>query len=85
MFAGRDTNIRMAADPRLAHSAPQVDAAPNPPPPPPPSDAMLAAQNQTIGGLDDAVEDHRNGVDKDTNADNFRLRFCTVCASNQNR
>ncbi|KAI9370445.1 RNA polymerase II subunit A C-terminal domain phosphatase ssu72 [Aspergillus egyptiacus] len=59
----------MAYDPRLAGAGP---AAQNPPtPPPPPQEASPAPGTNTT---------------KSTGtSDSFKLRFCTVCASNQNR
>lgn len=65
----------MSADPRLRARQQQAALAP-PPPPPPPVEPLVM-------GLDGA-----NDADAKQTAvpsDKFKLRFCTVCASNQNR
>lgn len=59
-------------DPRLAGAA-----VPQPPPPPPPTATVMSAAD----GLDGIP--HTNGISND--AEGHKLRFCTVCASNQNR
>ncbi|KAI9672353.1 MAG: RNA polymerase II subunit A C-terminal domain phosphatase [Caeruleum heppii] len=53
-----------------------------PPPPPPPAEPMPEA-HLTNGQVD---EPHKTSPDSDQGTpSSFRLRFCTVCASNQNR
>ncbi|KAF2795735.1 Ssu72-like protein [Melanomma pulvis-pyrius CBS 109.77] len=61
----------MSVDPRLARSRPQQQQQPTavPPPPPPPPMALDGASDPA-----DVVPDHK-----------FKLKFCTICASNQNR
>ncbi|KAI9704940.1 MAG: RNA polymerase II subunit A C-terminal domain phosphatase [Candelina mexicana] len=72
----------MAADPRLHRLIPSTSTPPNPPPPPPPpSDPM--PESKTVGGLDGA-DDETQRADVATER-SYKLRFCTVCASNQNR
>ncbi|KAI9773144.1 MAG: RNA polymerase II subunit A C-terminal domain phosphatase [Geoglossum simile] len=76
----------MATDPRLARLAPRTDTPPNPPPPPPP--AEYSSGTQGVGGFDGASDargaphPQGNGTQGDGG---FKLKFCTVCASNQNR
>ena len=73
----------MATDPRLARLAPRTDT---PPPPPPP--AEYTPEIQRVGGFDGASDTRDtpypqgNGTEDDGG---FKLKFCTVCASNQNR
>ncbi|PKY06447.1 Ssu72-like protein [Aspergillus campestris IBT 28561] len=64
----------MAHDPRLA-SAGTATPDPPPPPPPPPAEAAMSVVAETRAA-DDAVA---------AQSDSYKLRFCTVCASNQNR
>ena len=72
----------MSADPRLARvTDPRRISTPTQPPPPPPP-ALL--EQKQVGGLDGADDIHQNGyLQQDENK--LKLRFCTVCASNQNR
>ncbi|KAF2006400.1 Ssu72-like protein [Amniculicola lignicola CBS 123094] len=71
------------ADPRLARSRPQQQqqqptAAPPPPPPPPPMEQQF--------GIDPSTDaSPQQGQQGDAGDDAFKLKFCTVCASNQNR
>ncbi|KAJ4364149.1 RNA polymerase II subunit A C-terminal domain phosphatase [Neocucurbitaria cava] len=67
----------MSADPRLRGRQPQPVSAPPPPPPPP---MEPPAQATGMDGANDAHAE-RNMVPDDK----FKLKFCTVCASNQNR
>ncbi|KAF2649081.1 Ssu72-like protein [Lophiostoma macrostomum CBS 122681] len=69
----------MSADPRLrSRLQAQQPAAVPPPPPPPPVDP----QPMGLDGASDAVGQPAVDVVSD---DKFKLKFCTVCASNQNR
>lgn len=70
----------MAADPRLRLDPRRTATPPQPPPPPPP--AMLeqqanAANAQAVNG-DCALLPRKD-------EGGYKLKFCTVCASNQNR
>lgn len=62
----------MATDPRLVRTIPRVATPPQPPPPPPP----LSQHDGTDDGVVDPARKEDGG---------FKLKFCTVCASNQNR
>jgi len=68
-------NMDAPADPRLRARQQAAAAAPPPPPPPPAEPASM--------GMDGASDAHaeQNMVPDDS----FKLKFCTVCASNQNR
>lgn len=71
----------MASDPRLARAAPRT-ATPPLPPPPPPLDAM-PPESASVG-----YDGTENGIGNESVREDeggFKLRFCTVCASNQNR
>ncbi|KAL8703494.1 MAG: hypothetical protein Q9201_003337 [Fulgogasparrea decipioides] len=73
----------MATDPRLARDPRRTTTPPHPPPPPPPLESL--PQQKPL--------DPRNGTDGDSSRSSqpsysdgdFKLKFCTVCASNQNR
>ena len=71
----------MSADPRLARDPRLSTPQPPPPPAPPPvendHDATLAASQQI---LDSGQREEDQG-----DVSSFKLKFCTVCASNQNR
>ncbi|KAB8222039.1 RNA polymerase II subunit A C-terminal domain phosphatase ssu72 [Aspergillus novoparasiticus] len=68
----------MAYDPRLA-SAGTATPDPPPPPPPPPESAMAApTETESSDGTAAAPTQEQQ-------SDSYKLRFCTVCASNQNR
>ncbi|KAL9091119.1 MAG: hypothetical protein Q9165_005046 [Trypethelium subeluteriae] len=72
----------MSADPRLRRR--QVTPTPPAPPPPPPE----PEPDSTMMGLDGASDDRISGQQQNgaaENEDGFKLRFCTVCASNNNR
>ncbi|KAI9730733.1 MAG: RNA polymerase II subunit A C-terminal domain phosphatase [Cirrosporium novae-zelandiae] len=78
----------MSADPRLARLAsrtapPQAQTTAPPPPPPPPS-APVIAETKEISSLDGPTDGPMVNGSND-NTDGFKLKFCTVCASNQNR
>lgn len=80
------------ADPRVAQGpgagvVVTTSEAPIPPPPPPPESAPAAVMN-----IDSIVEDTRQEAEKATaesttleKEPSYKLKFCTVCASNQNR
>ena len=68
----------MAADPRLARAASRTATPPQPPPPPPPVERMH--DSRPSPGPNTAEDDTRPNEDG-----GFKLKFCTVCASNQNR
>ena len=69
----------MSADPRR-RPAPAQSAPPPPPPPPPPAEAQPDSTVQSLDGTSD------QGTAQQANAEeSFKLRFCTVCASNNNR
>ena len=71
----------MAVDPRLVRAVDprRVSTPTQPPPPPPPK----SSESTLMGGLDGADERNESGLARDD--EDFKLRFCTVCASNQNR
>ena len=73
----------MAVDPRRARLANRTSTpnAPPPPPPPPPVEPTVTADNKY--GLDGS-NDHSDPSQPKSDSD-YRLKFCTVCASNQNR
>lgn len=72
----------MFADPRRAGSTPTA-VPPPPPPPPPPAGPAAASPTTPTGGT--AAEENSTGTDGPSKDGGFKLRFCTVCASNQNR
>src|SRR5450755_3274585 len=82
----------MAVDPRRARQAPRT-ATPNPlqppppPPPPPPTTSTAPASVASLDGLADAAASTSvSAAPPATDASgSYRLRFCTVCASNNNR
>ena len=69
-------------DPRLARTSdPRRNATPQqlPPPPPPPKQGVATPEPQINGGV--------NGTNGGARIDDggYKLKFSTVCASNQNR
>ncbi|KAG9762121.1 hypothetical protein KCU95_g19333, partial [Aureobasidium melanogenum] len=68
----------MSADPRR-RPAPAQSAPPPPPPPPPPAEAQPDSTVQSLDGASD-----QGSTQQATAEDSFKLRFCTVCASNNN-
>lgn len=66
----------MSADPRLRSRAALQQPTAVPPPPPPPAEP----QPMGLDGANDTVPAPKEPV-----VDKFNLKFCTVCASNQNR
>lgn len=72
----------MAADPRLA----RVDSA-NPESTPPPSEPAPPTTSNSTGDVVEKQQDGPTSTSTSTSSDDipFKLKFCTVCASNQNR
>jgi len=70
----------MASDPRLARAR-SAQAATPPPPPPPPTERMPETTSLGLDGTSDE-RPYSNGT---TDEAGFKLKFCTVCASNNNR
>lgn len=74
--------VNMAADPRLARAMdPRRTATPPQPPPPPPP---AQSEQKPVGGYDGAEDVNLNSESRRERED-FKLKFCTVCASNNNR
>lgn len=84
----------MAHDPRLAQA--QTGAATPPPPPPPPEQqASTTADMTTANPESQSTEEEEEETEGEATAptpspsvpptDSYKLKFCTVCASNQNR
>lgn len=74
--------VDMAADPRLARAMdPRRTATPPQPPPPPPP---AQSEQKPFGGYDGAEDINLNSESRRESED-FKLKFCTVCASNNNR
>ncbi|MCJ1281141.1 RNA polymerase II subunit A C-terminal domain phosphatase [Xylographa opegraphella] len=74
----------MASDPRLARmSDPRTATPPQPPPPPPPKaeSPQLESSEATPSIPNGTVQDSRLRPEDG----GFKLKFCTVCANNQNR
>ena len=67
----------MSADPRLR--ARQNNVVPVPPPPPPPAEPQPVTDNSNN------VPATQQPAPTQVPDDHFKLKFCTVCASNQNR
>ena len=75
------SDARLSRDPRKAATSATL-ATPQPPPPPPPANVSQQSVAVSTGAKPvNGVEKH----DEEENVDKFALRFCTVCASNQNR
>ena len=74
--------VDMAADPRLARAMdPRRTATPPQPPPPPPP---AQSEQKRVGGYDGAEDVNLDSETRRARED-FKLKFCTVCASNNNR
>ena len=72
----------MATDPRLARATSRIATAPQPPPPPPPPEPIFHRKSiSQVDGTDEASSQDTPRND----SGGFKLKFCTVCASNQNR
>lgn len=72
----------MSADPRLARPLdPRRTALPPQPTPPPPPQQVAPQPTRQVDGFDDGD----SGSVPQDNPKKFKLKFCTVCASNQNR
>lgn len=72
----------MSADPRLARLAPKTTTLATPPPPPPPQ-FEASPRSVPATGLDGPADD--GPIPTAATAQSYKLKFCTVCASNQNR
>ncbi|KAL2013137.1 hypothetical protein VTN00DRAFT_662 [Thermoascus crustaceus] len=72
----------MATDPRLAKTESSTPEPPPPPPPPPESASPTPSETPTAG-----LDGQDNGAASRPASDptSYKLKFCTVCASNQNR
>lgn len=69
----------MSADPRRR-------VVPPPPPPPPPSEPQPDSSMMGIDGTDERdAQQIATAVEPAKDEESFKLRFCTVCASNNNR
>ncbi|GLA71970.1 RNA polymerase II subunit A C-terminal domain phosphatase [Aspergillus tubingensis] len=77
----------MAYDPRLSSAG--TATAPSPPPPPPPPPEAMGTPTTTIQPQPTSTpnEANNNAVaeSESLSSSSYKLRFCTVCASNQNR
>ncbi|KAL9098483.1 MAG: hypothetical protein Q9163_005864 [Psora crenata] len=72
----------VAMDPRRAHLDPRLTATPpQPPPPPPPASSQQPQPSTPTNGVvnGNSIEPTHG------NESVYKLKFCTVCASNQNR
>ncbi|KAK2779850.1 RNA polymerase II subunit A C-terminal domain phosphatase [Emmonsiellopsis sp. PD_33] len=80
----------MATDPRLAR-AQSRSMTPNPPPPPPPPPPQELSTSTPPRGLDGTVDDATATIPSTSTptphptSTSYKLKFCTVCAANQNR
>ncbi|PGH08695.1 RNA polymerase II subunit A domain phosphatase ssu72 [Polytolypa hystricis UAMH7299] len=78
----------MAADPRLAHagSKPLTPSPlqPPPPPPPPPPETPTTTTTTPEAGVDGTAE-NASATPPHPTSTSYKLKFCTVCAANQNR
>jgi len=70
----------MSADPRRRPAPAAQSAPPPPPPPPPPAEAQPDSSVQALDGAND-----QDTAQQPKGEESFKLRFCTVCASNNNR
>ncbi|KAL8920553.1 MAG: hypothetical protein Q9208_006175 [Pyrenodesmia sp. 3 TL-2023] len=73
----------MATDPRLARDPRRINTPAQPPPPPPPFAAI--PQQKQLGGYDGGPDGDFSQQQRPRDEGGFKLKFCTVCASNQNR
>ena len=73
----------MATDPRLARArAARIATPPPPPPPPPPAEPVPDSTRLPIHDGNTGISSQSNGAHAEGG---FKLKFCTVCASNNNR
>jgi len=73
----------MSEDPRRRRAAP-----PPPPPPPPPPEAVPDTSSQTLAVQNGQPQDELQKPGQGSQVEDeggYKLRFCTVCASNNNR
>lgn len=76
----------MATDPRRARIAPRIATPPQPPPPPPPTAAIPASLANLDGASEVAAPPSTLTAALSTQTQtSYKLKFCTVCASNNNR
>ncbi|EAS33457.1 RNA polymerase II subunit A domain phosphatase ssu72 [Coccidioides immitis RS] len=77
----------MNSDPRLAGNASSRSVTPNPPPPPPPP--PLPEELQSIPSAPsqapDGTVEKPSSTPPHPTSTSYKLKFCTVCAANQNR
>ncbi|KAL8953959.1 MAG: hypothetical protein Q9222_000246 [Ikaeria aurantiellina] len=75
----------MTTDPRLSRDPRRISTPPQPPPPPPPPSSL--PQRQVPSTHDGASDGHNSPRPDSSSPQNsgYKLKFCTVCASNQNR
>ncbi|KAL8766157.1 MAG: hypothetical protein Q9209_006997 [Squamulea sp. 1 TL-2023] len=72
----------MATDPRLVRDPRRTATPQHPPPPPPPLESQsLQSPHSKLNGVDGTS----NSANQSREDGGFKLKFCTVCASNQNR
>ncbi|KAI4249665.1 MAG: hypothetical protein L6R40_000454 [Gallowayella cf. fulva] len=72
----------MATDPRLARDPRRINTPPQPPPPPPPPQDL---HQQRPPSRYDGADGYSQPPNQSRDDESFKLKFCTVCASNQNR
>ncbi|KAK2756962.1 RNA polymerase II subunit A C-terminal domain phosphatase [Arachnomyces sp. PD_36] len=70
------------ADPRIARMGSRTST-PNPPPPPPPPPAPASTSTPPVPV--DGTTNNTPSSSTPTPSSSYKLKFCTVCASNQNR
>ena len=76
----------MAVDPRRARLAPRTATPPQPPPPPPPPPETVPINMGSLDGpADTAVPSSSPAPPSTDPSSSYKLKFCTVCASNNNR
>ena len=73
----------MSTDPRLVRLDPRRTVTPTQPPPPPPPPAQ--SDQKPLGGYDGVDDGDGTAAIARNEEGGFKLKFCTVCASNQNR
>lgn len=71
----------MSVDPRRKRATPM----PPPPPPPPPAEAVPDTSAVELDTTKDDKQDQQKPGEKVADEGGYKLKFCTVCASNNNR